>query len=66
MNDPSGNSFVENLCTPNLDPRLKIDYYDRAPNQDMSLGLQPSTKVIEEGHIDNANPEHNFFFQCYI
>ena len=30
---------TKNSCVPNLDLWLKIDNYDRAPNQDMSLGL---------------------------
>ena len=30
---------TKNACVPNLDLWLKIDNYDRAPNQDMSLGL---------------------------
>jgi len=58
MDDPAGNSFIENLCAPNVDPQLSIEHYERTPNQDMLLGLQPSNQAKEEGHIDDTNPLH--------
>ena len=58
MDDPAGNSFIENLCIPNADPQLNIEYYERSPNHDMLLGLQPSNQAREEGYIDDTNPLH--------
>jgi zinc finger protein len=58
LDDPAGNSFIENPFAPSPDPNMKSDKYWRNPSQDMSLGLQPSQKAVEEGSIDNANPLH--------
>lgn len=58
MDDPAGNSFVENPLAPKPDPYLKSVKYYRTPRQDMSLGLQPSAKAVESGTIDDDNPEH--------
>lgn len=37
---------------------MKVEWYYRTPSQDMALGLQPSSKALEEGYIDDANPHH--------
>jgi hypothetical protein len=56
LDDPAGNSFVENPFAPLNDPFLKVklcnykftlyllqtSYYIRSPEQDVSLGLQPN------------------------
>ena len=31
LDDPTGNSFIENPFTPSLDPSLSIKFYDRTP-----------------------------------
>lgn len=58
LDDPAGNSFVENPFAPKADSHLKSEKYFRTPTQDMSLGLQPSQTAIEAGTIDDSNPEH--------
>ena len=58
LDDPAGNSFIENPSAPKADPNLKSEKYFRAPTQDMALGLQPSEKAVETGTIDDSNPEH--------
>lgn len=58
LDDPAGNSFIENIVAPQADPNLKSEKYFRTPNQDMSLGLQPSLQAIEAGRIDDENPAH--------
>jgi zinc finger protein len=58
LDDPSGNSFVENPVAPKTDPQLQSKKYYRTPKQDMSLGLQPSEQAIAAGTIDDNNPEH--------
>lgn len=40
--DIAGNSFVQNLSAPAVDPRMKMTHFRRTAEQDSSLGLQPS------------------------
>ncbi|XP_045605260.1 zinc finger protein ZPR1 [Procambarus clarkii] len=40
VDDPSGNSFVENLHAPHTDPQLKKKVYKRSPEQNAELGLE--------------------------
>jgi zinc finger protein len=58
LDDPAGNSYIENFLAPQLDPQLASVKYFRSANQDMSLGLQPSQQAIDAGRIDDSNPEH--------
>jgi zinc finger protein len=58
LDDPAGNSFIENPLAPSNDPQLKASKYIRTANQDMSLGLQPSEQARESGNIDDSNPTH--------
>ncbi|KAJ2003143.1 nucleolar zinc-finger protein [Coemansia thaxteri] len=39
IDDPTGNSYVENLCAPNPDPKLSSQYYHRSREQMIQLGL---------------------------
>ncbi|KAL5990861.1 hypothetical protein ACLOJK_011766 [Asimina triloba] len=39
LDDPSGNSFIENLFAPSADPSLLIKFYDRTPEQQASMGF---------------------------
>ncbi|KAJ1794627.1 nucleolar zinc-finger protein [Coemansia sp. RSA 2399] len=39
VDDPTGNSYVENLCAPKADPNMKVSYYERTREQMISLGL---------------------------
>ncbi|XP_070548394.1 zinc finger protein ZPR1-like [Ptychodera flava] len=41
VDDPSGNSFIENVHAPQRDPEMKITYYNRTFEQDQQLGLVP-------------------------
>ncbi|KAJ0569300.1 putative Zinc finger, ZPR1-type, ZPR1, A/B domain-containing protein [Helianthus annuus] len=38
LDDPAGNSFVENPFAPSPDPSLSIEFYERTREQDASLG----------------------------
>jgi zinc finger protein len=58
VDDIAGNSFIENPNAPNPDPHLKVVKYNRTPNQDMSLGLQPSVDAMKDGKIEDNNPKH--------
>ncbi|CAN6485417.1 unnamed protein product [Victoria cruziana] len=39
LDDPAGNSFIENPYAPSADPLLTITFYDRTPEQQASLGF---------------------------
>ena len=41
LDDPSGNSFIENPVAPKADPNLSRSYFMRTLEQDQVLGLQP-------------------------
>ncbi|KAM3738794.1 hypothetical protein ACB098_09G157500 [Castanea mollissima] len=38
LDDPAGNSFIENLYAPSPDPSLSIKFYERTPEQQATLG----------------------------
>ena len=58
LDDPAGNSFIENPLMPKADPNLKKELYFRTATQDMAIGLQPSAQAVKDGKIDNKNPLH--------
>ncbi|KAF6170493.1 hypothetical protein GIB67_031901 [Kingdonia uniflora] len=39
LDDPAGNSFIENPIAPSIDPSLTITFYERTPEQQASLGF---------------------------
>jgi zinc finger protein len=45
IDDPAGNSFVENFLAPAPDPQMAFSNYTRTDEQDISLGLQPASKA---------------------
>ncbi len=49
IDDPSGNSFVENPSAPEEDECLKQSFYVRTPEQDIFVGLQPRSKDEIDG-----------------
>jgi zinc finger protein len=58
VDDPAGNSSIENPHAPKADPQMTTTKYDRTPTQDMSLGLQPSQAAVDQGTIEDSNPQH--------
>jgi len=58
LDDPAGNSFIENPHAPTPDPGTVTEKYERTATQDMGLGLQPSKAAVEDGAIDDSNPTH--------
>jgi zinc finger protein len=48
VDDPSGNSFIENPYAPAKDPNLSISYYLRTAEQDASLGLAHDHGVYKD------------------
>ena len=41
IDDPCGNSFVESIEAPSVDPQLTVEHYTRTQEQDLQLGIQP-------------------------
>ena len=46
IDDPSGNSYIENFNAPAIDPNLIITHYKRNPEQVEALGLQPDQEEL--------------------
>ncbi|GJS77844.1 zinc finger protein ZPR1-like protein isoform X1 [Tanacetum coccineum] len=56
LDDPAGNSFVENPYAPSPDPSLTIDFYERTPEQTASLGyLADQSQIREDGNDESSN-----------
>ncbi|XP_065827417.1 zinc finger protein ZPR1-like [Oscarella lobularis] len=53
VDDPSGNSFVENPLAPQPDPQLQLIYYNRTKDQDEFLGIFPAEE--EETEVAEGN-----------
>ncbi|XP_040869059.1 zinc finger protein ZPR1 isoform X5 [Glycine max] len=50
LDDPAGNSFIENPFAPSSDPSLTIKFYERTPEQQASLGYLVGSTHIEGTH----------------
>lgn len=48
VDDPAGNSYIENLMLPADDPKLTLRFYPRTREQDEALGLQPRPESTAE------------------
>lgn len=78
LDDPSGNSYIENLCAPNKDPQIIIKEYTRTQEQNEFLGIgdeaagahqEPEAndqiKVGDDGADDDLTHDvHRFFCDC--
>ncbi|KAK8663600.1 hypothetical protein V6N13_083409 [Hibiscus sabdariffa] len=54
LDDPAGNSFIENPFAPSPDPSLSIRFYDRTPEQQASLGYLVQPSQLNE-HVAEAS-----------
>ena len=59
IDDPTGNSFIENPNAPGLDPGREVNNYTRSKEQDHSLGLYSEEELQSEDPILNKIPEEN-------
>ena len=53
LDDPAGNSFIQNPHVPKVDPHMSIAHYNRSEEQDRFLGLDP-TKGVYKDEKDTA------------
>lgn len=54
LDDPLGNSYLQNLYAPDPDPAMTIEEYQRTFEQNESLGLND---IRLEDYEDDDNPE---------
>jgi zinc finger protein len=54
LDDPSGNSFIENYHAPQLDPSMTIQKYRRSVKQDIMLGLKADDDNEEENLVEGG------------
>lgn len=59
IEDPSGNSFVENPVAPQKDENLTVSRFNRTVQQDISLGLRDDDEVEEEAPANNIDAMRN-------
>ena len=48
IDDPTGNSFVEDRHAPDRDPNLLVTRYCRTEEQEAELGLAPAAVELQE------------------
>jgi zinc finger protein len=53
LNDPSGNSFIQNLVAPAKDPQMETRNYFRNAEQDKSLGLEAGSGMFKDDNDTN-------------
>lgn len=59
IEDPSGNSFVENPVAPQKDECLTVSRFKRTVQQDMQLGIRADDDLDEEPPSDNIEAMRN-------
>lgn len=64
IDDPSGNSFVENPFAPSADPEMKVTYYRRTKQQSEALGLTTDMEPEPEQHFDAKDEVLTFPANC--
>jgi zinc finger protein len=64
LDDPSGNSFVENPLAPNVDPKMDIEHYVPSKEQLKVMGFLPDEEdAEEEKKIEDASSGFGGGFQ---
>lgn len=51
LTDPLAGSYIQNLCTPNDDPQLTVQDYDRSEEEEEELGLTDMRTELGEGGL---------------
>ncbi|KAK9279890.1 hypothetical protein L1049_013573 [Liquidambar formosana] len=59
LDDPAGNSFIENPFAPSLDPSLTIKFYERTPEQQALLGYLVGSSQSGEPCSEASTEEIN-------
>uniref|UniRef100_A0AAV1UJR3 Zinc finger ZPR1-type domain-containing protein n=1 Tax=Peronospora matthiolae TaxID=2874970 RepID=A0AAV1UJR3_9STRA len=59
LDDPSGNSHIENPHAPAADPKMKVSHYYRSEQQDLDCGLQPDMSHDAPTQTPRVLPHRN-------
>ncbi|KAL7602310.1 hypothetical protein Lser_V15G22238 [Lactuca serriola] len=59
LDDPAGNSFIENPYAPSVNPSLTIDFYERTHDQQASLGYLVDQSQTREHENDESSNKNN-------
>ena len=51
LDDPSGNSFIENPYAPQTDPNIKVSYFDRTKEMAEAMGYSLENQIMEQNEI---------------
>ena len=46
IDDPTGNSYVENKLAPQIDPQLNMEHYKRSEQQNKELGATQVSRYV--------------------
>ena len=57
LDDPSGNSFIENPYAPQTDPNIKVTYFDRTKEMAEAMGYSLENQINEQNEIKNEEKE---------
>ena len=52
LDDPSGNSFIENPYAPQTDPNIKVSYFDRTKEMAEAMGYSLENQKMEQNEIN--------------
>ncbi|CAO2820018.1 unnamed protein product [Amaranthus hypochondriacus] len=63
LDDPAGNSFIENPYAPSPDPSLSLKFYERTPEQQAALGYVADTPQIGESAETVTGTENHAIHQ---
>ena len=64
IDDPTGNSYIENLCSPSPDPQITTTYYTRTREQEVEIGLPVAAEDDNEsGRAGDENEEEEDEFE---
>lgn len=55
LDDPLGNSYIENLRAPDVDPQLTVEDYERTWDQNEELGINDMRVGDDHGHHEQAS-----------
>ena len=60
LDDPCGNSYVQNYSAPEPDPQIKVEDYERTEEEKEELGLNDmQTENYEQDHVETSGAPTN-------
>ena len=59
LDDPSGNSFIENPYAPQTDPNIKVSYFDRTKEMAEQMGFSLENQKMEQDQTEKKEENKN-------